>query len=402
MENPMRRLVITLLLASVSASAIARDTPIRSQAQALRAVIVADNLQFQVPGFVDTFMTEPRYLTGSALRMLAAATTPELLAGVPAGLTLDCAVSGTLNARMSQSRPRVVQLEWHDCNFDTPTSGVLNGPAEIVLTTSSFDARVVASIRLGDRNRDLTQSFTPEPNPRFGPSVSSYNLRITGVIPLAEEENTLAFPGRFFVAFSGFVENATSIRDFPNPGPPFYPQIQTITAENVVATGENSNDATSSLTDYRVVTGRFSEHIEVPPRPLHPDAVSVTQKMRFANLHVRRGSDSAAMRNFFTVDGRVEADVGEFNGFPGCVATETFAYRTRSPITSDPLGVFPNWYDGGTLEFNAANVRFSQSGTEPFVDLVMHMDFTAPHLGAFRIDSLSGLSGEPQNAGCSP
>ena len=100
------------LLSGASASWLSESHA--AESRAARGVETAALLNAELSDLDNEFVLQPRSVVGAALKQLNTSTTfPALLA--PGGVTLNCAVSGTLNARIVNTRPRVLKLEWAHC-----------------------------------------------------------------------------------------------------------------------------------------------------------------------------------------------------------------------------------------------------------------------------------------------
>jgi hypothetical protein len=350
-------------------------------------------------------MTIPaRNIVKDALDRLAAVTTPAALAAMQGGMELPCEISGHLRARMVLGWTRVVKLEWSACaSAPSGVLGTVEGPAEVVLPGNSFAPSTVLSLRLGDRTRDLVLDSPILDSPITGGSRTRSNLRITGVLPFAaRDQSQTFFLGRFAYEMTGFHEVTTFIRDRPNPGPPFYPQVQTYTAQNLIALGDTVASDTSLRRESRQLAGTIAWRIDRPQTPTRPGGTA-TETFRFQDLRTTHTNDytSGTSRLSFTIDGRAEVNLAQTLLFPGCTESEIYTWRTLTPLRSETTLV--DLLEAGELVVNDRLVaEYRVTGADPFVDMQGHIDMRAPGLGSFTFSAPFSLFDLTAQAGCTP
>ena len=406
MSKLSHRLVVCALAASLSAAAIAGgNTTINSDRTALRSVLSGVFAAQQSPGQIATLSFESRDIIEQGLKQIAAATTTDLLASA-GSIEIPCAISGTLRARMTATWPRVVQFEWKACASDFfGDTATLNGPAEVVLPGNSFTPAAIAGLRLGDRNRDLVREVPRANDPNYGGSRGRWNIRAIGILPMVRAYEFGQFVGRYAYETSGFREYTSYYPSYPVPGPPFYAQVFTDTAEGVVVAGEYTYDtvtASESRTN-RVVRGKLTQRIDSPQTPTRaPRTYIVTVshddfRVRDAVVYPLGGVGTSSL----SFDGKVTVDAAQYYGWRGCTQADTFTYRTRTPLSRYLENIeFP---DHGEIVVNdKAVAKFSITGVEPYVDMLGHLDLSVRGVGKFSLSAPYGIIDFAAQADCKP
>src|SRR5436190_3839666 len=190
--------------ATVSAAGV---QPIEGEGGAARAVLSSTFLQYEARQYDQQFAYSSRDTIDRALRQLSAVTTYAALAASPGGVTVSCQESGTLTARVTNPLLRSVHLEWRQCSrrfFDFHFT--VDGPGDVTLLSPTLTPTFVASIRFGDRSRDLVDTTRAEPTvPRgFDGDTVYRNQRLTGVLPMTRPDELSQFSGRFSFEITGY------------------------------------------------------------------------------------------------------------------------------------------------------------------------------------------------------
>jgi hypothetical protein len=373
----------------------APNTPIRSESTAARAVVIAFLQRGQLRSMMAPFNHEPRNIIDRALRSVRAVTTLQELAALPDGVVVDCAVSGTLTAKLARGWPRVVKFEWNACvSVDFGFTNTLTGPGEVTLLGNTLFAETVASIRLGNRTTDLVRDSQPPPVGFLGPKVETRNLRLTGIVPLARFEDDInsAFRGRFTYEAVGFLRSDEMRRDVGpgGPGTEFFPWTFETSTDGALLSGELTSDDTSSSDESRLVLGKISQRTDRPATPTFPEARTSTNWVRGTDYRIVLGRENA--HDFWTIDGRLESN---YSQAAGCAQPETFTYRTRSPLVAhQDTFYFNDLYDSGAISINGSTVAsFSTTGSQPFVDMRGQLALEVPGVGSFNYDTGSSVPG---------
>jgi hypothetical protein len=398
----------TALLLPMSGAVLAA-TPALTEQRAARGVNTAVVTYAELLQFDSTYVAVSREVIDIALDQLNAATSfPTLLA--PGGVTLNCPVSGTLSARISNPRLRTLKLEWFHCvSVEYGTRNDVDGPAEVALGENSLQPGMILSIRLGELNRDYVVDSTPEiPSPTYGGQTISRNLRVTGPMPTARAYKPGGnFLGRYLVETQGFYRRVQRLPSYDpitfEPSVELYNYSNTFSTDGALLTGNYTVNGTDNQTETALITGKFSSRFDYPVRPGKP-ARTLDMWFKGTGLSTRFAWNNAASRYSVSVDGKLEGDFNQF--FPlGCTGADTYTFHTRSPLIVSPYAYYFEFFEGGELVIDGKAVAtFSATGTEPYVDLLGHVLLKVPGVGTFNYDYTDYiLEGPLANAGrCTP
>lgn len=408
MNKSLRRACLVALSLSGVSLVAAAATPPKAEQRAARGVNTAVVTHAEVLEMDGTFVFISREIVDIALDQLNAATTYSALLA-PGGVTLNCPVSGTFNARITNARLRTLKLAWTHCvSVEYGSRNDVDGPAEIALGEGSLQPGMLLSIRLGDANRDYVVDSTPEiPQPTFGGQTVSRNLRLTGPMSTARAYKPGGnFLGRYLVETRGFVRRVQRLPDYNpitfEPSAEFYNFSNTFSTDGALLTGSYSEAGTDSLIEASLITGKFSGRYVYPVRPTKPTK-TLDMWFKGTGLSTRRAWNTAASRYSVWVDGKVEADFNQF--FPlGCTGADTYTFNTRSPLILAPGSYYYEFFEGGELMVDKSVAKFSATGTDQYVDLVGHVQLKVPGAGTFNYDySEYILEGPLADAGrCTP
>src|SRR5262245_49358237 len=153
-------------------------------------------------------LTQPsREIVKSGLTMLAGATTFAALSA-SGSITVPCARGGTLSAQLTGDPQKTLHLQWNACVLLRGTlDATHHGVADVALISESFASAEISSLRLGDAMQDFTvstlQTFS---SGDVTTDVRSFNLRMTGNIPMTQTNATGPFLGAFAYELTGFWE----------------------------------------------------------------------------------------------------------------------------------------------------------------------------------------------------
>ena len=338
-----------------------------------------------------------RRIAEDGLAQVAAATTPASLVKKDQGITLPCSVSGSVNAQMARSFPRVLKLRWNACAF-TDLSGYArerNGATDIVLLSDSFTPERVGGIRLGASGVDFSETrmiLDPEQN-SFETRTAS--LRISGVIPMVREFPQFGlFVGPFAFELTGFLRDQ---RRFEVPGAPTYEDSSLLTYEFVLATGANTyTDSQTRLTEnLSLPLGTFTRSLTAPGYPEDTVHYSV------GGLRVRSDSDFVSWTRQQRLDGKIDFNWSPASG-AGCLSGE-YAFRTLTPLGGSMFSG-SGALDSGDLLINGSTRAqfFSAANVPPTLPVPqngMLAHVIAAGVGAFDYD-LPGPFSFSLAAGC--
>lgn len=380
-----------LFAMALSGVTLAAGGPITSQQVAARGVATSAIASSSLGDLDGAFVFVPRDIVNATLRQLQSATTFNALLA-SAGVSLPCAISGSLLARITQTRPTVLKLDWSQCVISQYGSrNTADGPIEVIWSGSTLSPASVASIRLGDANRDYVASSRPEtPQPYYDGTTTYRNQRATGVLPVVLEFGDAGyFTGRYLVEARGFVRRVQRMPEFNSAGEPsaeFYDYESRTSTDGAILTGNYSVDGLNNVMEWGLIGGKVASSYTYPARPLHPIARTIEEWYRGTGLVARRRWDNAAGEYFHSIDGKVEGDFNAFWGL-GCSGPDTFIYRTRKELGQSPYSYFVEQYDAGELSINGnTTATFTATGTQPYVDLIGHAAVKVQGLGTVNYD----------------
>ncbi len=355
MNLAKRAFACTAVAICSAAAAAAPVVEIDSEHMAVMGVTTALTVAHHAPTF-HLFLTQrPRDFTRLVLTNLNANTSFEALSGSPSGVTLPCQISGTLTASMKQ--PRLLRLTWDDCEFPlhgTPLT--LDGPGEVLLLADSLEPTTVGSIRFGNSDSDLVQTGG-EDFPEYSiRETYRRNLRISGVIPLAE----FHYPGTetpFAYGIKGFLDETVEYT-YPNEEQPPARYNYLYTAENLEYAGVNriSDDWTTMYEELRVLFGKLTFQRDEGPFYGISSESEEYEGLRLTRLQLPDYSLET------TIDGRVDRVYNRWAG-QGCVNGK-FAFRTRAPMKHD-LNAWNQFGMGELLINESTRARFYSAENAP-------------------------------------
>ena len=376
---------------TLSSLSLAANGPITSERVAARGVMTSAIASGELGGLDGAFAFKPREFANRALAQLRAATTFNALLA-PAGVTLPCAISGNLSARIVQTRPTVLKLDWSNCISSQYGSRLSrHGPIEVVWSGNSLSPSSVSSIRIGTVDRDLVDSDRPEvPQMYYDGTTMDRNQRLTGALPsLLEYGDAGYLMGRYLAEAKGYVRRVQRLPEFNSAGEPsaeFYEYESTTSTDGAVLTGSYTVDGLDNTMEWGLIAGKVSGRYVYPPRPLHPTMKVLEQWYRGTGIVARRHYDNTAGEYFHSIDGKIEADFSQFWKF-GCSGPDTFVYHTRRPLGQAPTSWFVELYDTGELVINGnTTATFTATGSEPYVDLMGHATVKVQGIGTFAYD----------------
>lgn len=361
---------------------------INSEGAAARAVLGSTFLQYEAQQYQQQFLYSSRDTIDRALRQLSAVTTYASLAASPDGVTVSCQESGTLTARVSNRLLRNIHLEWHECARDFHDIHFkLDGPGDVTLLSATLAPTFVASIRFGDRTRDLVEAMRPGPTlpPGFGSETTYRNLRLAGVLPMVRPDELSQFTGTYTVELKGLYRFVQHLPDFVVGGDTLYDHDHTVSTEGALISGTFTNVGFSYHQDFRLLRGKITETYILPVKPSNPASRTFSKFVRGTGLRVQSGFNNDLARYEQSIDGMVDVDFNEWWGF-NCPAPESWVYRTKSTMAY-PAAAWTGTFDTGELNINGnTTARFSSTGTAPQVDLVGHIATQVNGVGSFGYD----------------
>jgi hypothetical protein len=367
-----------LIVFTGTAQAALRPSAINSEREAAAGLLTAFQMRTEVPWQVAVLTYRTRDYTDRAMRILAANTTPAALFAANDGQNFPCDISGTVHARLSRTLPRTLKLEWTNCVFDTGLLHNLTGPAEVVLPGDTFTPATVKSIRLGNSSRDLTDELRllfGEPDQV--PTTNTFNLRMTGLVPMARANENDIFQGAFAYELSGRAYERFYFF-MAGEGDTLFSQEMSVSATNGFVSGFLDYGRRDDLR----VSGTFDWW-------MRQDASSQAPEYRDSSRIVADGLrlqtvwDEGAGANLFSIDGRVDYTWPEGWGM-NCACGTVYSYDTRVPARHVPQYNDTPFFDAGRIVMNdTATARFSAVGNPDEGQVLSHIDLDVRRVGNF-------------------
>lgn len=396
-----------LIAVTLSGAAFGASGPITSQSTAARGVMTSAAASAALAELDGAFVFVPRSIVNLALGQLRAATTYDALL-VPTGVTLPCAASGDLTARITHTRPTVLELDWSGCtSSEFGARATVDGPVTVTWAGATLSPVSVTSIRLGDANRDYVSNTRPEvPQPYYGGTTMYRNQRATGVLPLVLADVGY-FTGRYLVEAKGVVRRVQRLPEYDSTGQPsaeLYEYEGRTSTDGAILTGNYAVNGLDNVTERGLISGKVAGSYTYPSRPLHPDVKVIDEWYRGTNLVARSRWDNTAGKYFQSIDGKIEADLSRFR-LLGCAAPDTFVYRTRQELGQSPYAWDPAFYDSGEFSINGnTSVSFRAAGTQPYFDLIGYASVRIAGIGRVDYDYTESILLGPlfEAARCTP
>lgn len=331
----------------------AAPAPVDSEQRAAAVVVSAHHFLLDRSDISNTRqllinVTHPaRALVNRGLSMLAGVTTPAALAKT-SGIAVPCQLGGNLTAQLPRGAVRTLRMNFNGCVIDEyDLQSTYNGALEVVLVGDRFNVSAVPSLRVGTSTQDFTittfQSFPPYSDIT---DTQSYNVRMTGVIPMTQPRVGFYFTGAFAYDVTGYWDAYSTIV----PPDPIYglpsEHRQRITAEHVVAAGYlvlPENSTTEWLNDDTLLhSGRFTTYY---------DNVNgwrnITETVDVQGLRIRT-KELYGIGRQVAVDGRAKLNWDPTRG-AGCVNGD-YTFKTRVPLVEATGGA--NFFQRGEILIN--------------------------------------------------
>jgi hypothetical protein len=359
---------------------------LETEQEAASAIVAATTVENEAPGRL-AIMTAPAFYYGdTALRALAAVTTPAELARKPGGMNFPCRGQGSFTASSARAAPFVVNLEFQGCSAFAFDIAVGTGPLRVTLLSNSFAVEAVAAIRLGVRERDfaVTQAtFTPDQDTW---TRTNYNYSMQGYISWPYGAEPDMAPSRSLYGIDGF--RFFDFRaEIPGRDPTVFTQRSTARNVLVSASVTFGNDFLFQDDQLTYLLGAFVEES-------HTQSGDSSSRHDYAGLRVRRVTDYAAWTDSLELDGGVRVTWPELAG-AGCLSGG-YLFDTKTPLHRPSLD-FPA-YDSGELVINRdVNMRLYSPESvppglpEPVNGMLVHVAVKDAGSFEYDVDSLSAL-----------
>jgi hypothetical protein len=361
-------------------------SPLTNERDAAAGLVAAFQLRTEVPWEVAVLTYRARDYTDRALRILAANTTPAALLATPNGQSFPCAISGSVNARLSRTLPRTVKLEWNACVFENGIRHSLTGPGEVELPADTFSPAYAKSVRVGNATRDLTDQldllFT---DPSVPSTVNTFNIRLAGIVPLARATDTDLFEGSFSYDLSGRAYERVYFQR-AGEGDTFFAQEMSVTATN----GHVSGYLDYGRRDDLRVSGRLDWWTRQDASSQEPEYTD-SSRIDADGLRLQTVWDDAAAAQKFSIDGRVAYTWPQ--GYDmNCGCATVYSYDTKIAARRAAGYNDVDFYDAGKIVINGnATASFSLVGNPDDGQVLMHTDLDVSRVGSFDFET------EPEN-----
>lgn len=314
--------------------------------------------------------------TDVALRLVAAATTPEALLSAPHGITINCSVSGTLKARLPDAQPRVLHVQWNDCVSRVFGSRPprLNGPVAITLPADTFQPETLLGIRFGNDANEFTLQFRNESPDQISDTTEAFRLVLRGEIAV--------WVGTSRLVMNGYLEQR-SLVEFPPGTPPVLIDYKA-SADHIALVRVRTNNDAGTLDDDDTVFERGSFvalQTQPPPYGTFSDAYT------FHDYRVHRITDYEGWTDTLSVDGRINVTFNPFHG-AGCMSG-LYTFKTRVPLLN-PLDT--QMFASGELVVNGDVVTkfYSAANTPPGLPIPVNgmlINMKVRNVGTFNYDT---------------
>jgi hypothetical protein len=278
---------------------------------------------------------------------------------MPDGLTRTCPNGGSQTVRMPRSLPRVLNIEWNNCQVVRwITWDVTTGPGQITLFSDDFLPKHVAGIRLGNSTRDVIVKTDEQFGEDAYHTISTQNVRMTGVIPM--------FVGNFVedtyipsaIEITGFLNDAREIV-YADPGRATNHDESSTLADKVLILGMSAwlQEGLYNDEDQYLVRGKFtySQVSQYYGRQ--------TTHLGVDNLRVHRITDYGTWTGSHSIDGKFDYQYND--AAPAGCTGGRFSVRTRTPLNIPSLDR-SNLQDAGELSVNGVvTARYYSTATIP-------------------------------------
>lgn len=364
--NRFQSIALTAIACSISAAAAFAAgplAPIDTEQRAASALInVLDN-SGRAQGVIAVIAADSAPFAMEVFKKLnAAAITAPALRNMPAGTTQSCVNGGSFNVRMPRSLPRVLNIEWTNCQvirWDPNT--VATGQGQITLFSDNFRPEHVLAIRLGNASRDLVMTMNSADSDGVSQTVRTRNVRMTGLIPVfIPDYDVDSYTGSAY-EISGFLRDVSDT-DYFDPGRQDYHYETFNSAENAAVMGviANLQQGLYYDEDQRLLWGKLTS------TQVDPYWGTLTFRIGVENLAVRRIIDYGAWNHSLSIDGTMEVQwpkEGRAGELDGC-RDGRFSVRTVTPVFTPEMNV--NVIDSGELRINGvATARYYSAATVP-------------------------------------
>ena len=368
------------LLLSMS---VAMATPIPLDTEQKAAAGVATALfKSEVPRSVNTVIDDVRDYADFTLKTVNAATTPEALLGTPAGVTINCSVSGSLKARMANQSPRVLRVRWNDCV--TSLRGLdrkINGLVAITLPADTFQPQNVLAIRMGNEAGEFLQQWRTETAEQNDDNTLAFRIALRGDISMVRQGNCCQWIGTSSFVMNGYFDHRMMVEN-PVGSPAVLVGYKADVRRVSVVRSTNSVDGVDE-DDTSFTKGSVSFIQNQPFYGVFSD------DYKFNDYHVVKTTDYTTFTEQRSIDGRLNVTWSPF-ATAGCT-NGLYAFKTRVPLSGQ---LFSGSFDSGELVVNGSVLArfFSSANTPPSLPTPVNgmlLSMRVRDVGTFNYDVAS-------------
>jgi hypothetical protein len=269
--------------AAVSASPVVLDSEQKAAAGLATALFKAD-----VPRSTTASADAIADYVDTTLRSVRPAMTPAELLAAPNGITANCAVSGSFKARMADTLPRVLHVNFKDCT--TLWFGIerfLDGPIVMTLPADTFQPEHVSDVRLGNDSAEFLEFMHSESPEQNSDDTFAFRMVLRGDLALwYATERTSTF------VLNGYYDQRRQV-EFPPGTPAQFYDFKTVADHlSVVLTRTTSESGLLDEDVHLLERGSVTlENTQPPPWGSWTDAYS------FNDLRVTGGPADAGQRH---------------------------------------------------------------------------------------------------------
>lgn len=366
---------LVLFTAVATAGPIPLDTEQKAAAGVATALYKAE-----VPRWVNAVMDEVREYADFTLKTVNRATTPEALMSTPGGITINCSVSGSLQARMADALPRVLRVRWNDCvtslvGFERK----INGPVAITLPADTFRPQNVLAIRLGNASAEFLQQWRTESQEQNDDNTLAFHIALRGDIAMTRLFNCCEWLGSSSFVMKGYYDSQRMMEN-PVGTPPVLVGYK-VDAERlrVIRSTNTANFVDEDDTRFRSGSVSFT----------HTQSNVWTDAYEFYDYHLRRITDYDAWNEQLSMNGGMNVSWSPFDG-AGCMQG-LYAFNTRVPLIDEG---FNGSFESGELVVNDSVVAsfYSNANTPPTLPTPVNgmlLNMQVRDVGTFNYDVAS-------------
>jgi hypothetical protein len=302
----------------------------------------------------------------------------------PAGFTINCGISGTVKARMTNTSPRVLKLRWNNCVMNQyGLVRTYNGPMTLGLPTDSFRPARLTSLRLGDDTTWFVEEYVQNTPDQIDVVVSKFCITLRGDIATFHAQPQYGTGGTVTASYTvdGYWDNQRQL-EFPDGRPPTLVTYKPIAGNLRVR--ETSVYIPSGMKDDKEIQWLSGTITAEQSETAWGES---TQSYAFDRYRVRQVVDYEAWTVQLAVGGNLKIDWAPAWGSGGCMSG-WYSFKTRTPLVRNADLVA---YEAGDLIVNdSVNARFYSAATVP-ADLPtpvngMLLNMRVKNVGTFNYD----------------